>query len=480
MKKNTWYEYFKIDGKIPSFKIERLNLNLFNRPFKTGTIIKLYSYDLPAGSRSVISRDLNQSINEYLFQPALPIFTIDRKYRYPDDRRLERELFGLKRRLEQDDNRYIDDVFSEEFKNELFGAAKVTSYIFKNKIDGKSVKETKETIQREFFKNNMSVIFSLNGQVHGHYTSEFITRSLKMNLLKDHLIIHVDCTKMTYEFRKELFMASRDRLKDGEETRELRQYLAKKLGAKNGRLDEIVKRRKDSISVESSDTNELLKSFTKNLPLQSDLMKLLNQTFKLDLKRINPKRKIRKKKKKTKEHEEQTFEPQRFPSKFIIKAKNDGEHEVAKIPIGGEKTIRFETDVENLYFDRVEEPGELQIGLLDFKPNKSTGGTQPGNPEQIEDVLNVNTSSPKDGIIKVSFNPKEEVNVGDAIKIKATLKNAGGEDFDEIFWVKIKDPDKPKEKKPKENEEPEDMSGLPEFVLVYKEEKEGHNSWERS
>ena len=34
---------------------------------------------------------------------------------------------------------------------------------------------------------------------------------------------------------------------------------------------------------------------------------------------------------------------------------------VVTIPIGGEKTILFDTDVENNYFDRIEEPGELKI-----------------------------------------------------------------------------------------------------------------------
>ena len=48
-RKNTWYEYLKIDGKIPSFPIEDLDLNLHNRNFKTETIIKLYSYQFPSG-----------------------------------------------------------------------------------------------------------------------------------------------------------------------------------------------------------------------------------------------------------------------------------------------------------------------------------------------------------------------------------------------------------------------------------------------
>ena len=216
VKKNTWYEYLKIDGKIPAFQADRQNLSLYNRPFTTGTIIKLYSYDL--SGISDISRDLNQSINEYLFEPVLPVYTIEKKERYPKSS-LRRGLYGLKRRLEQEDNKYVEESFSEEFDDALFGKMKVTCYVFRTKIDDRSVKETKETIQREFFKNRMSVLFSVNGQVHGHYTSEFITRSLKLNLLKEHLLIHVDCTNMEYDFRKELFMASRDRLKDGEETR---------------------------------------------------------------------------------------------------------------------------------------------------------------------------------------------------------------------------------------------------------------------
>ena len=198
VKKNTWYEYLKIDGKIPAFQADRQDLGLYQRAFTTGTIIKLYSYDLPSGI-SDISRDLNLSINEYLFEPVLPVYTIEKEERYPKSS-LRRGLYGLKRRLEleQEDNKYVEESFSEDFDNALFGKMKVTCYVFRTKIDDRSVKETKETIQREFFKNRMSVLFSVNGQVHGHYTSEFITRSLKLNLLKEHLLIHVDCTNMEY------------------------------------------------------------------------------------------------------------------------------------------------------------------------------------------------------------------------------------------------------------------------------------------
>lgn len=476
-KKNTWYEYLKINDQIPSFLIDELDLKLHNRKFTTGTIIKLYSYQFPSGY-SGFAQDLNQSINEFLFDPALPVLTVEKKERYPNNKVLELDLYGLKRRLEKSENEYVDEenCFSEEYEDELFGKMKVTCYIFKSKVKDYDVKKSKEVISDRFFKNNMSVLFSINGQVHGHYTQEFITRTLKLSLLKNHLLIHIDCTKMNYNFRKELFMASRDRLKDGDETRALRAYLGKKLGATNSRLTEIEKRRKDSIAIDSGNTKELLKSFTKNLPLNSELLKLLKQTFELEQKKDKPKKS---KEQKTRQKQSpEPFEPQRFPSKFKLNTKSDGEHEVAKIPLNGEKTIRFDTDAENQYFDRIEEPGKLKIALLDYKQNDTSGGDSPGPIERIEHVFNVNKSSPKDGQIRITLNPKRECSVGDMIKIKATL-SAPEQEFDEIFWVKISEKEAPRQDSKKEQKDEFQNPGLPDFHLVYREEKEGALSWEK-
>jgi len=477
-KKNTWYEFLKMNGLIPAFKISKLDLNLHETLFETGTIIKLYSYDLPAGSRSVISRDLNQSINEYLFEPALPILTVDRKYRYPDDRNLERDLYGLKRRLEIEDNKYIEDYFSENYAEEPFGKFKLTCYVFKTRVDDKNIKETKESIQREFFKNNMSVMFSVNGQVHGNFTSEFITRSLKFNLLKYHLLIHVDCTHMNYNFRKELFMASRDRLKEGDETTQLRKFIATKLGNSKGRLAEIEKRRKDSISVDSKDTAEMLKAFSKNLPMDSALMKLLNQTFKLEQKDDKPKPKDQPKKEVHHKEEKEPFKPQRFPTFLKIKSTTDKGISAINLPRGQDKSIHFKTDVENHYFDRIEEPGEFKIGILNYKSkNETEGGTAPGKKENIDEVFNVTTSSPHEGTIRMNLTTKNEVRVGDEIEMKVTLTGAG-EDFEELFWIKIGDPEQKKEEVKKVEKEDDQQIGLPPFVLVYKEAKEDFPTWE--
>lgn len=476
-KKNTYYEYFCPDGKIPEFPIDELDLNLFRRKFITGTIIKLYSYDLPVGSRSVISRDLNQSINEYLHNPALPIFIIDRKERYPNDTGLERIMYGLSNRLIDQKDKYIDRQFSLEITgNREVGKIRATVTVFKVKNEEKSVKEFKDTIQNEFFKNNMSVAFSLNGQVHGAYSSEFITRTLKYKLLKDYLLIHVDCTDMTLHYRNNLFMASRDRLKNGKEADVIRKLLAENL--RKSELNEIYKQRKDSFSADTSETNELLRKFSKEIPLNPDMLKLLKQTFKLE--EMGKKKNETEKDKHKPENKPKSNKPfvsKRYPSIFQIQGKPNKDGKIIKgVPLGGNRTIRFSTDVENEYFDRIKDQGQLKLYVLRHGPNITHGGSAPGNPKEIDDFFHVVKSSPQDGTIRVNLQPQDNLKVGDELEIKAELTSIiEPEGFLEaVFYVKIEEP---REEEPKPEEPDAPQIGLPQMVLVYKDEREGVKTW---
>lgn len=105
----SYFEYLRIDGKIPSFDISELDLKLHNRKFKTGSILKLYSYQFPSGYAG-FAQDLNQSLNEFLFEPLLPLLTVEKKERYPNNKVLELDLYGLKRRLEEDKNEYVENI----------------------------------------------------------------------------------------------------------------------------------------------------------------------------------------------------------------------------------------------------------------------------------------------------------------------------------------------------------------------------------
>jgi hypothetical protein len=134
-----------------------------------------------------------------------------------------------------------------------------------------------------------------------------------------------------------------------------------------------------------------------------------------------------------------------------------------KVPLGGNRTVKFLTDVEDAYFDRSHESGSLQIAVLDHSRNDSKGGTGPGLPDRPSSLLNVVKTSPQRGTIRVSLGPTQEVQVGDSVKIRAQLSGAG-EDFEQIFWVRITDPEKPGKPEPIEEKTPE--LGLPELLRV--------------
>lgn len=460
-KKNTWYEYFKIDDKIPAFDIDSLDLNLYKKQFTTGSIIKLYSYDLPEGARSVISKDLKDRVDEYLFEPALPIMMVDTKIRYPKDTNLQRISFGLKRKLEKgeiDKNKYIDDYFVLNHNSLKTGDTKIISYIFKTKIANKNIKESKNAIKNEFFRSNMYIVFTLNGQVQGHLTSEFITRSLKFPLLKDSLLIHVDCTNMEYDFRSQLFMASRDRLKEGEEYRDLRKLLTEEL--KNSKLKTIHKERKNSISMDSSDTKNLIKSFTNSLPFNHDLLKLLDNTY--DLNQQNEKKKKKKNDNNENTKEKEKFTAKRFPSFFQLTHLKNGINAI-KIPKNKSKTIQFNTDAENHYFDRDDEAGELNISIVSASNEKGNKSNDVVQGRSISQAFDISKSSPENGKIKLSLNPTENTNIGDNIKIKVELTSPSN-NFEELILVEIIEPSK--DKKTKSQNESNETFGLPELILT--------------
>ena len=477
--KETWFEFLTINGSIPSFSIDDLELGLENRKFRTGTIIKLYNYQFPSGY-DAFTGPLTQSINEYLFRPALPILTKDTPERYPNNRVLVNTSFGLSRRLVSEEKDYLEDKFSDTFEDPKIGLLKVNCFVFKRRVKDFDAKRTKEIINDRYFKNRMSVMFTMNGQVHGHYTSEFITRSLKMNLLKNYLLIHVDCTNVNYEFRKELFMASRDRLKEGEETQYLRKFLSTQLSKSGSRLKDIERLRRQAVNIDSSmDTKDLIKNLSKEMPFNNDLMKLLSKTFELDKFNVDKKQRGAKKKVNKKQEEKLKFNPKRFPSFLKLdKKKEDDQETIIQIPKGGERTIKLQTDVENDYFDRLDEPGVLDISILGDKDLSEKTNTPRirTTPSKASKILSVVKSSPKDGIIKISLGATEEVRVGDKVKVNISLSAPGGA-FEEIFFVRISEKKKMPPKK--EDDNTSNLMGLPTLLLAYEQKKEENQvSWE--
>lgn len=473
-KKNTWYEYLVFDGQVASVEVDGLDVGLDGRRFSTGSLLKLYSYRLPAGARSIISRDLNVSLNEFLFEPALPFLTVDNKERFPDNKALVQAVYGLKRRLEGD-NQTVEAKFSVESTTSEFGELGVTVYAFKARSRDQGVKETKQYIQREYFKNDMTVLFSLNGQVHGSFTSEFVTRALKMPLLKDYLLIHVDCSNLALGVRNELFMASRDRLKAGDTADAIRRHLRDIL--LDSELKAIAKRRKASLNMDGSDAGQMLRDITRNLPMNDALTEILRQAFDLpdrqagagERKRDEPERPKRE------PRDAPPFNHRRYPSAVRAKGgdRAEGGLKLYRLPAGGSRTIAFATDVENEYFDRTDDPGHLTLAVM--KPAQAGRGEGSASlPSQEGDALSVTRASPTDGTIRIGVRATGEVRTGDVLEMQATLSSPHG-DLVETVLVRITDPERTP---PTPRQVADPPLGIPELVLCSKDGGEGRKSWE--
>ncbi len=455
--KNSWYEYLVWKRCIAAFPIEQLDLGLHASLFTTGSVIKLYSYDT-LGNRDML-RDMRRSLNEYLFNPTLPYYLVQEESRVREHRKAE-TAFGLRDRLE--DSEHVEHKFNQRIEDSRIGKIGITNYVFPARMVGKDAKDTREFTKKEFFKNGMCVLFTLNGQVHAHFTTEFISRTLKYQLLKDSLLIHVDCTEMAPAYREELFMASRDRLKGSEKTKEFRQRLGMVL--QQGQLKEIHKQRRANIlALHTADKDALIKEIGRNLPLNEDIRRLWGQSLQLDARQ--------KKTQHTTPNDEEiepkpAFMSNRYPSFFNLANHGKKGNDFFEIPLSGSKSILFNSDVENEYFNRVEDPGELTLGVMTWRTKDNEGGNQRGTVNKISELLSVERQSPRDGEIKVVLRPTEEVQVGDEIEVEADLRdNASPDGFNPLsFWVKIAD--SRRTQTPKKSLVDEEPLTLPDIVLT--------------
>ena len=150
---------------------------------------------------------------------------------------------------------------------------------------------------------------------------------------------------------------------------------------------------------------------------------------------------------------------------------------MVKLPIGGERIVKFSTDVEDQYFDRVENPGDMQIGLLDSASKDQDGGDQPGLPKMVDTILDVTKSSPHNGSIRVLLKPTKEVNIGDTIRLRASLSSPD-KPLDQVFMVHISEPERHR-KDPKDGDQPDHRLGLPKLYMVYKNSHSGEVTWEK-
>lgn len=429
--KATWYEYFCPNDKILSFPIDKIDIGLKNKLFESGSLVKLYSYQLPRGSRSDITFDLWRDLNQYMFNLPLPLIVYEqRDYR---SRTPDKPLLGNRTRIAIDDRNKVEKIIQFNVpKNSSVGEVNIETIIFDKSVD-----------HGEFIKNK-SIIFTLNGQVHGFEGQSFISQNLGFSLLKKHMLIHVDCSKIPTSIRQDLFMSNRTHLKQGPKTENLRDVIIDVL-RKSEQLKQLNADRRNSIFQNSESDKELLTDLLAKLPVDKDVLNLLKKNGSLNF--------LKTKGHKTKPiKEEKQKKLNRFPSIFNLKKSKNGKL-YKTIPLNGQGKVYLETDVDDDYLFRPHEKGQLNIEILQ-KRNKTDKKVETPNPNlnEVVDIITVEREGPANGTIKLIVKPQEKAQVGNEVEIKATLSSPG-QDMECLFTVKVDDKISPPKQKEEKNTE---------------------------
>lgn len=452
--KSTWYEYFTINGEIPSFYAESLDLSLDqNKPFTEGTVIKMFSYELSRGCQSDATLDLWRELNTLLYDASLPILICEqREFRGHSK---TKPMLGNKARISIDDREKRYKVLSFSIKDiDTFGAEiPIEVTIFKTDVKNP-----------EFIRQR-SVIFLLNGQTQGIEGRTFISTELGLRQLKEYMLISVDCTNVKTSVRNDLFMSSRDRMREGKYYAALKEQLISLL-KNDDILKQINQEYKGKELLESRDDKDLIQNMFERFKGNKNIQKLLSNVsgaYSFSSERTNANKTNDASKKQPKR---QSPKLKRFPSYLRVSNIKEKDGKIYKgIPINKKGIITFETDVENEFLTRNVDKGNIEITILNYgnTGNGSSGSSIPWAPGE---KLKMSRSGPGDGELKLIITPTDKIEVGDYFEISVKMISSAGE-IEVIVYVGIEEEQPTKETSQKHKESPK--LNLPKMIRVFKE-----------
>ena len=454
--RNSWYEYFAINKNwIPRFDINSIDVGISDKEFTTGSLIKLYSYQLSRGTQTAIHARLYRRLNQQLYRPALPFWILDKRYLKEKNSNIITGNFTI---IEANRQEAIEKTIRQSQEIKELGKFTVEVIILKIGEDS-----SKDSTRISDYIGRKHIIYTLNGQVQGAETKASLTE-YNLPFLKDRMLVHIDCSDMNINFRQDLFMANRYNLREGDKLNELKRQITEIIKAEKS-LIELNNTFKDNLLKGgfSQKEQKLMEDIISNVPLNKELKTLLKQGMDgiIPIKKLTPPKPV-------------PLRPpvalKRFPAIFSIKLKDDSHgKKVKSIPIDNKGIIEFETDVDNDYFLRPQESGELIISVLGTGKGTSNGGSKL-TPTKITDYFNVTKSDPNNGLIKIILNPRDNVTVGDEIQLSARLTSPG-KDLEVIFYVNIQKNNSPKVDKSNQKEEKNELN-LPNMIKIIKEDGE--------
>ena len=339
-------------GMVLSFKSETMPIfpegrEPYVRKAEWGTLVKLYEYSTSgfSGTNILLSSGLMRQLDLLLTDLALPIRLYECRLEYSGhEGSFSTNLTGIGVRLEDNKSKNLEDEPYSVTMN--VSGEKMTANIFVFK-KGKA----------DTYRSNEGIIFSLNGQTHGHLTKSFFRRkNVGMSYLSDSILVIIDCSNISPRSREVLFMPSRDRLRDSDLKLTIEKELEEILRNHQGLKKLREKRRREEIESmfdEEKPLGDILEDLIKDSPTLTTLFlkgNRLPNPFDITT---------------TANTSTQKFEGKRFPTYFKFKDIEYGNKLQRNCHINKRVRITFETDAENKYFSREAYRGRFSLYLID-------------------------------------------------------------------------------------------------------------------
>ena len=323
----------------------------YYRMSEYGSLVKLYEYTWQGTKSNIVFSDdgLLRRIDVGLPELALPIRVFECRPGYHGHSgSFETNALGLVSRLDRDkaDKLETDDPIGGVIALDDGTQIKLRVYVFKDKETAKQ------------YRNRASgVVFGVNGQMHGTYSTNFFTRGrVNLSYLADSMLMYADCSQIDGETREDLFMNSRDRLSVNALSKQLESKLESFLRGEPTLRELQLQRRQKAIQDKLADDkplNDVLQGLMKNNPILSKLF-LLGQSLSAPFPPGGGKGGGGK-------GNADTFVGKRYPEYFRFKDRKDGEGLRRTAQIGARTRVTFETDAEDAYFVRDYEPGAWRV-----------------------------------------------------------------------------------------------------------------------
>jgi hypothetical protein len=305
-------------------------------PFNAGTLVKLWSYKLPGKLKTNLMLDMRRALEKSLPEPIIPLRLFERRSEYRAHS-YETTISGLSSVI-SDSPADIEPGLDTGTPLSIEGVGDVylrITTIKEDVIAGQNPKYPKG-----------GVFFVVNGQLHSELDKGFIERRTKLDYIAGTTIVIVDCTTLAERVREDLFLGSRDRMRECDEQDRLHDAVADYIKDHQGLRELNARRRHERMAaaISEEETAKIIQDIVRADPTLAELFGK-GTLIKLPRGIEEPK---------------EAYVGNRFPTYFrLVKEPADGL--LKKCPRNRRSRVLFETDACNDYLSRAKEPGQVAI-----------------------------------------------------------------------------------------------------------------------